>query len=275
MKQTSSKISLTVSDGDSGATNSPGFVPALDRTLDILELLSSADKGLSLSALSQQLDLPKNAVFRITQTLMARGYLDRDAKTKEFGLTSKLMRIASFRANRLSLPELALQEMRALRDQTRETVQLGTLSGNEGVIIEQIEGLEPLRIVVDIGLRFLLHCNAPGKMLLAHMPIPKRKKRIEEMDLDARTSRTITDRSKLHLECERILDLGYSVDFAESNEGIHCIAGPIFNPDQTLAGTLWISGPSKRLPKSEFSKLGQKVKSAGERITKDLGTQRS
>ena len=104
MKQTSSKISLTVSDGDSGATNSPGYVPALDRTLDILELLSSADKGLSLSALSQQLDLPKNAVFRITQTLMARGYLDRDAKTKEFELTSKLMRIASFRANRLSLP---------------------------------------------------------------------------------------------------------------------------------------------------------------------------
>ena len=272
MENLLSNLSSKVS---SSSKDTPGSVPALDRTLDILELLSSADKGLSLSALSQQLDLPKNAVFRITQTLMARGYLDRDAKTKEFELTSKLMRIASFRANRLSLPELALQEMKALRDQTRETVQLGTLSGNEGVIIEQIEGLEPLRIVVDIGLRFLLHCNAPGKMLLAHMPTPKRKKRIEEMDLEARTSRTITDRSKLHLECERILDLGYSVDFAEGNEGIHCIAGPIFNPDQTLAGTLWISGPSKRLPKSEFSELGHKVKSAGERITKDLGTQRS
>ena len=159
---------------------------------------------------------------------------------------------------------------------TARIEQTGTaLSGNEGVIIEQIEGLEPLRIVVDIGLRFLLHCNAPGKMLLAHMPIPERKKRIEEMDLEARTSRTITDRSKLHLECERILDLGYSVDFAEGNEGIHCIAGPIFNPDQTLAGTLWITGPAKRLPKSDFAELGQKVRSAGERISKDLSTQRS
>ena len=272
MGQTISQLS---SKATSSSKDSSGSVPALDRTLDILELLSSADKGLSLSALSQQLDLPKNAVFRITQTLMARGYLDRDVKTKEFELTSKLMRIASFRSNRLSLPELALQEMKALRDQTRETVQLGTLSGNEGVIIEQVEGLEALRIVVDIGLRFLLHCNAPGKMLLAHMPIPERMKRIEEMDLEALTSRTITDESKLHLECERILDLGYSVDFAEGNEGIHCIAGPIFNPDQTLAGTLWITGPAKRLPKSDFAELGQKVRSAGERISKVLSTRRS
>ena len=172
MGQTISQIS---SKATSSSKDSSGSVPALDRTLDILELLSSAEKGLSLSALSQQLDLPKNAVFRITQTLMARGYLDRDTKTKEFELTSKLMRIASFRSNRLSLPELALQEMKALRDQTRETVQLGTLSGNEGVIIEQVEGLEALRIVVDIGLRFLLHCNAPGKCFSLICRSPKER----------------------------------------------------------------------------------------------------
>jgi DNA-binding IclR family transcriptional regulator len=86
--------------------------------------------------------------------------------------------------------------MQELRNLTRETIQLGVMSGREGVIIDQIEGLEPLRIVVDIGLRFLLHCNAPGKMLLAHMPISQRKKVIEEMELTVRTSRTITDRKK-------------------------------------------------------------------------------
>jgi DNA-binding IclR family transcriptional regulator len=107
-------------------------------------------------------------------------------------------------------------------------------------------------------------------MLLAHMPISQRKKVIEEMELTVRTSRTITDRKKLHLECERILDLGYSIDYAEGNEGIHCIAGPIVNPDQSLAGTLWITGPAKRLPKSDFAELGQKVKSAGDRISRDL-----
>jgi len=202
--------------------------------------------------------------------MLARGYLDRDAKTLEFVITPKLMHLATARSSRKSLPELSLEVMKKLRDDTRETIQLGILSGCEGVIISQVEGLEPLRIVVDIGLRFPLHCNAPGKMLLAHLPIPERKKRIGEMDLEARTPRTITDKSKLHLECERILDLGYSVDYAEGNEGIHCIAGSIFNSDQTLAGTLWITGPAKRLPKSEFSELGKKAKAAGDRISSCL-----
>ena len=257
-------------ENQSTETEVGGLVPALDRTLDILETLSDADAGMTLSALSQKLQLPKNAVFRITQTLLARGYLYRNEKSMAFSVTPKLLRLVSSRGKRPSLSDAAKPHMQKLRDLTRETIQLGVMSGREGVIIDQVEGLEPLRIVVDIGLRFLLHCNAPGKMLLAHMPIPERKKRIEEMDLVALTSRTITDESKLHLECERILDLGYSVDFAEGNEGIHCIAGPIFNPDQTLAGTLWITGPANRLPKSEFAELGQKVKSAGERISRDL-----
>ena len=187
-----------------------------------------------------------------------------------FSVTPKLLRLVSSRGKRPSLSDAAKPHMKELRDLTRETIQLGVMSGRDGVIIDQVEGLEPLRIVVDIGLRFLFHCNAPGKMLLAHMPISQRKKVIDGIELTVRTSRTITDRKKLYLECERILDLGYSIDYAEGNEGIHCIAGPIVNTDQSLAGTLWITGPAKRLPKSDFAELGQKVKSTGEQISRDL-----
>ena len=74
---------------------SPGSVPALDRTLDIVETLSSSPKGLTLSELSLQLELPKNAVFRITQTLMARRYLSRDAETMAFQLTGQWLKLAT------------------------------------------------------------------------------------------------------------------------------------------------------------------------------------
>ena len=93
---------------------------------------------------------------------------------------------------------------------------------------------------------------------------------IKQMDFEPRTSRTITDPIKLHLECERVLDLGYSIDYAEGNEGIHCIAGPIMNPDETLAGALWITGPAKRLPKSRFPEFGNKAKVAGDLISSCL-----
>lgn len=250
---------------------SPGTAPALDRTLQILELLAASSSGLTLSELSKRLDAPKNAVFRITQTLLAHGYLYRETDTMAFQLTGQFMRLAPPRFGRVSLPQVAREGMTELRDTTRETVQLGVLSGDEGVIIDQIEGLEPLRIVVDLGLRFALHNNAPGKLLLAYLPEKERQAMLDRIDLPQSTSRTITSVSALREECEKITACGFATDYAEADEGIHCIAAPIFDAnDSSVAGTLWVSGPSKRLPKSRFRELGNEVKAAGERISQQI-----
>lgn len=246
----------------------PGSAPALDRALDILELLSSLPRGLTLSQLSSQLDLPKNSVFRITQTLLARGYLSRHAETMEFQLTPQLLRLAPPRWGSVSLPAIAHASMVALRDETGETIQLGVLSEFEGIVIDQVESLEPLRIVVDIGLRFPLHNNAPGKLLLAHLPAPQREAALAHITLTASTPRTMTTKAELRRECERIVSAGYSTDYAEADEGIHCIAAPIFGISAGVVGTLWVTGPAKRLPKNRFHDLGVQVSAAGERITR-------
>jgi DNA-binding IclR family transcriptional regulator len=258
----------TLSPSTLDATASPGSVPALDRSLDILELLSGSTSGLTLSELSSALDFPKNAVFRITQTLLARGYVKRDEKLA-FHLTQQLLRLAPPHWGSVSLPTISQEAMVALRDETGETVQLGVRSGLEGIIIDQVESLEALRIVVDLGLRFPLYNNGPGKLLLAHMSETERTAALNQIKLEPCTPRTITDKAELLRECERIVSQGYSVDHAEADEGIHCIAAPIFEGAKVV-GTLWISGPAKRLPKSRFKELGAKVKAAGERITKAI-----
>ena len=247
---------------------SPGSVPALDRTLDILELLSETADGLTLSELSSQLGFPKNAVFRITQTLLARGYLSRDPKSMAFQLSGQWLGLATPRWGGMSLPTLARPAMTALRDQTGETVQLGVLNGLQGTIIEQVEGTEPLRIVVDLGLRFPLHNNAPGKLLLAHLPDEQREEVLSQIKLTANTPRTITTKTAMRREWERIVNDGYSVDHAEADEGIHCIAAPISSEFDGVIGALWITGPSKRLPKSRFHELGAQAAAAGAQVSR-------
>lgn len=252
------------------AAESPGSVPALDRSLDILELLSESPSGLTLSELSNQLGFPKNAVFRITQTMLARGYLTRDAQTMAFRLTGQWLRLATPRWGGMSLPTLARPAMTALRDQTGETIQLGVLNGLQGTIIEQIEGTEPLRIVVDLGLRFQLYNNAPGKLLLAHLPDEQREAALSQIKLVANTPRTITTRAAMRREWERILNDGYSVDHAEADEGIHCIAAPISSEFDGVVGALWVTGPSKRMPKSRFRDLGAQVAAAGAQVSRTI-----
>jgi IclR family transcriptional regulator, KDG regulon repressor len=247
------------------ALDSGLFSPAVERALQILERL--AEGACTLSELSAGLDLPKNAVFRITNTLRARGYLARDPKTLKFILTDRLIRISQPRVEKRGLIETAMEPMRALRDITKETVQIGRRSGLEGVILEQVEGLHPLRISVDAGLRFPLYNNAPGKLLLAHMP--ERRAVIEKLDLAPCTPRTITDKRELERECARILEQGWSPDNAESDEGINCLAAPVMHAG-ALVAVLWISGPSKRFPKSMFADAAKHVTAAAREIGERL-----
>jgi len=111
-------------------------------------------------------------------------------------------------------------------------------------------------------LRFRLHNNAPGKLLLAHLSADQRDQVISQLELTASTPRTITSKSELKKECDRILSLGYSVDHAESDEGVHCVAAPIMSEFEGVVGAIWVTGPAKRLPKSRFKELGEQVKAA-------------
>ena len=253
-----------------GTGDSPSSVPALDRTLDILELLRASVGGLTLSELSTHLEIPKNAVFRISQTLLARGYLSRDAETMAFQLTGQWLKLATPRLRGLSLAALVRPAMTTLRDETGETIQLGVLSGLEGTIIEQVEGTQPLRIVVDLGLRFPLHNNGPGKLLLAHLSDEQRDQLLSQIKLPASTPRTITSKAELRKECARIVSQGYSTDHAEADEGIHCIAAPVVDEFDGVVGALWVTGPAKRLPKSRFPELGTQVRAAAAQASRRI-----
>jgi IclR family transcriptional regulator, KDG regulon repressor len=242
-------------------------VPAVDRTLDILEHLSTRAEGLTLSEISAELKLPKNAVFRITAALQSRGYLAREESSKRFSITGRFLQLSQPRGSRVPLAEAAIAPMRELRDATRETVQLGVQNGLEGVILQQLESLHPLRISVDLGLRFPLYNNAPGKLLLAHMTDSERDRALRTIDLAPSTARTLTDPEKLRQECRRIRDQGFSVDHAEADEGIHCVAAPVLNPLGQLEAALWISAPSRRLPKDQFAMAAQSVMKAARGIS--------
>lgn len=242
-------------------------VPALERGLDVLEALSQVSEGLGISELAARLSLNKNAVFRITHTLTDRQYLERDPLTKRFRLSTKFLALGLPQVGDVSLVEEALPLMRDLRDETRETIQLGIRVGDEGVIIEQVSGLHPLRIAVDVGLRFPLHNNAPGKVLLAFQNPQDVEATIERIPLTEDTPRTITDPDELKTECERICNRGYATDFAEADEGIHCVASPILDREEKLLAVVWVSAPSKRMPKSLFAGVGKQVLQCAEEIS--------
>jgi len=247
-------------------------VPNLDRALSLLEVLSATPAGLTLSELAVTLQIPTNSVFRISRTLEERGYLERQEATKRFCLTQKLLRLSCGPVSgERSLTECALAAMRELRDDTLETVLLGTLAGAEGVVIEQVQGRHSFRFCVDIGVRFALHTAAPGKAMLAALPENEAAGIIRKMHFFRFNAQTITEPEAFRRELEKTRANGYGVDAGEEREGAHCIGAVILDRQRLPAGAVWLTGPSSRVPAAEFPRLGQRVRDAARQISAKMG----
>jgi DNA-binding IclR family transcriptional regulator len=236
--------------------------PALLRGLAILELLASADGGVTLSGISAALRLSPASIFRLTGVLEDAGYVQRCEQTKRFTLTRRLLLLGQPKQQGRGLVESCLPAMHEVLSQTGETVQLCCLVGDECVLIEQLASTHPFKYLVDLGSRPPLHCCAPGKSLLAFMPEQEQAAMVKRLSLNAFTPRSITSREAMLAELRRVRTLGYAVDRGEHFEGIHCVAVPVLDRHGRAVAAITIAGPSSRISTRKFAGLGEMMKQA-------------
>ena len=234
-------------------------VPNLDRALSILELLSRNPRGMIKNEIAEALSISPNSVYRITMTLINRGYLEHNDRTRKLRLTKKMMDLCVSAVDDQSIIDKAWDTMVELRDMTTETVHLETIIDHEGVVLEEVESLHSLRLTVDSGTRFELHVASPGKAMLAFMDEKKRDRILKKMKFTRFTENSITDRKKFQRELEQVRKQGYGVDRAECLPGIHCVSAPIIHPRDGVVAAITVSGPEARFPESSFKKYGKMV----------------
>ncbi|MBM4153887.1 MAG: IclR family transcriptional regulator [Lentisphaerae bacterium] len=245
--------------------------PSTDRTLDIFEKLAREPNGLRLQDLAEAIGAPAGSTHRLAALLQARGYLRRDEASRRFFLTPALLRLGYAAMGGQHLVEVALEAMRPLRDDLRETVLVGALRGGEGVILAQIPGLHQFRYTVDAGVFHSLHTAAPAKAILAALPAAERDPVLAGMSFPRLTPRTLASRASFERELDRVRRDGYAVDRAEEFEGVHCVGAAVRDLHGHPAAAVWVTGPAERMPRSQFARLGARVKACADAITERLG----
>ena len=246
-------------------------VPNLERGLEIMELLADNPKGLSIQEIKNRLSLSQTTVFRITQSLLQKGYLARDEESKYFQLTRKLLTIGFRAINEHDLLEIALPWMRKLRDEVKETVFLGILGDTEGVFIEQALGTYPFKFMLTPGNCFPLHCSAPGKSMMAFLPEQDRASLLKKISLKSYNENTITTKRKFQEELDQVKKLGYAIDREEQLKGVVCVGAPVFDYQGIPKTAIWISGPTERMNESVWHEQGELVKSYADKISQEMG----
>ena len=117
------------------------------------------------------------------------------------------------------------RRLKALRDDTMETAQLLVRSSMKCVVLDQVMGLHPVKVMGEVGLRVPMFSCAPGKAILAHSPKAELAEWLSATRLKKYTKTTLTTKAALKEDLERTRKRGYAVDQAEGLEGIHCVGG--------------------------------------------------
>lgn len=221
-------------------------VKSATRVLDIFELLSRYPNGLSMKEISDQLAFPQSSTFQLVQTLAERGYLT-PSQSKKYRLGPKLIHIGVQARESFDLPSEAQPYLTDLMEKVNETVFMAVVYGTELVYVSKLDSNRSIRTTAQIGSSKPLYCTGLGKTYLAFMDQDERERLLSGMAMKALTPKTIVDRHTLEDQLQRFRTMGYSVDDEESEEGLYCLAAPVFGANGKIAAAVSAAGPKQRV----------------------------
>ena len=249
-------------------------IQTVTNALRLLEEFQDAEE-LGVTHLSRRLDLHKNNVFRLLATLEQRGYVDQSPETERYRLGVRTLELGRAFTRSRSLLQRARPILRALAGALGESAHLGVLRGFEVV---HLDGAAPDRLVlsrVRVGWRLPAHCTALGKALLGCAPESVREafdRTVVADGLERRTPATIADRDKFFEHLRTVAVQGFAVDAEECEEGLCCVAAPVYDGEGDLVAALSVSGPAFRLDGDGLLReVAVKVTQVADRLSRDLG----
>lgn len=249
----------------------PQLIKSLDKGLRILEIIGNSDTPVSISELSRMLNMNRSSIFRLLNTLKARGYVINPANSKSFVLGSAIRTLSNKTHWLNTLVQIARKYLIELAFLTGETAHIGVLDGKQTLIVDNEMSPQSIGVTVKTGDTGLIHCTSVGKALVLEYKRNELIGLLGENGYETLTPYTITDVDTLYRELQGAKSAGYVIDNEEYNLGVRCIGVPIKDISGQIVAALAISSPINRLPESKFKDVGLKVLNIGEKINLELG----
>lgn len=245
-------------------------VQSVDRTIDVLESLASRQGATGISELAGLVGLHVSTVHRLLATLVDRGYVRQDPESSRYHLGSRVFTLASAADLHLDLRLVARPYLERMMRNSGETANLVTSNDTEVVYLDQVASMHLVKMFTSPGMRAPLYCTGVGKVMLAH-----RDAALVEPILSAPmkrfTPKTIVTRAGLEHELDLIRKNGYCVDNEEMEEGVRCLAVPIFDRRNTCVGAMSVSGPTTRMTPERVLKLAPTAVALADELSRQLG----
>jgi len=197
--------------------------PALDKGLDILELLAQETEGLGLNEMARALERTSSEIFRMVNALARRGYIEPHGD--RYMLTLKLFELAHRHKPIKSLTAAALPLMRELGARTLQSCHLTVFHAGRVMVVAQVDSPERWAFGMKVGALVGLTDTASGYVLLAFQDAHGRQHMLDshravegEPDLDLQ---------QLARSVDTVARQGYAQIQSRQIRGVSNIAYPV------------------------------------------------
>lgn len=210
--------------------------PALEKGLDIIELLASQGEGMSQAEVAKALDRSQSEIYRMLSTLVRRGYVVRSPSGDRYSLGLKMFSISQRHPPIGRVIEAALPRMRAVTRKAWQSCHMGMESNGDIVIVASAESPGNWGLALKTGTVVGLWNTGTGRILAAF------RSKTELDDLIALHRRAIGEpeliRSDFDTHLARIRKVGYEKMPSETAVGVTNVAFPVFGPTGDVAAVL-------------------------------------
>lgn len=211
--------------------------PALDKGLDILELLAGVDGGLTQAEIAKKLGRSPNEFYRMLDRLVRRGYVTR-IDGDRFSLTLKLFGLAQLHAPVRRLASYAIPLMRDLAEASRQANQLVVFDRGCPIVVAQQEAPGYWGISIRVGSRISLFDTGSGHVLLAFRSNEEREMMISENLGGSDDHGKVTPEFMARLD--QIRSSGYEMMPSAQTAGVINLSAPVLGADGKAIAALTI-----------------------------------
>ncbi len=218
---------------------------SLDKVFLILEsVVSRQGEGASFTDVQNDTQLTRATVHRILRNLTQLSYLAYDPEARRYRGSLKIAGLGAEIMANFNLRDYVHPFLLRMNRESEFASNAGIIDGAQGVYIDKVATKDlGIKLIGEVGKRFMLHCTGMGKVLLAHSE-PGEVDRVLSGPLTSFTRNTITDPERLARELARIREQGFALDREEVTRGIMCVAAPVWGAGERVVCSLSVAFPT-------------------------------
>ncbi|AJY44808.1 IclR family transcriptional regulator [Martelella endophytica] len=195
--------------------------PALDKGLDIYELLAETDGTLSQAEIAKALGRTPNEIYRMLDRLVRREYIRRTPEDR-YEITLKMFELVHARPPLRRLVSQAIPLLQHVAQEAGQSCHIVVFDRDAAVVVAQVDAPSYWSLAVRVGTRLKLTSTGSGLVFLAFSTAENRALMLKG------AGETMS--AEIEGQLEAIRRDGYTITPSEQIAGVTNVSAPVIGP---------------------------------------------